>query len=175
MHPACLDMHRPTHTILNAEDLRIGIAVSRYHDPITTSMKDSAVESFVRAGGAHQNLEIVTVPGSFELIAACRALAFNDQEHPLDAIVAIGCIITGETTHDQYLAHSLTQGLTAIIVQTGVPIAFGVLTCQSLEQARARSIDAGACGAVNKGAEAMAAAIETACLIRSLRGEARAR
>ena len=168
-------MHRPANTNLNAEGLRIGIAVSRYHDAITRSMEEAAIDTFVRAGGARRDLLVLNVPGSFELTAVCRALALADDDQGIDAIVAIGCIITGETTHDQYLAQSLTQGLTSIIVETGVPIAFGVLTCQSVEQARARSIDADKHNAMNKGAEAMAAAIETALLIRSLRREARAR
>lgn len=165
-------MHRPANTTLNATDLRIAIAVSRYHAPITNSMKEAAIAAFVQAGGATQNLLVMNVPGSFELTAVCRQLAFDEENVRLDAIVAIGCIIAGKTTHDQYLAQSLTEGLTAIIVKTGVPIAFGVLTCQSMEQALARSVDSEKAGAINKGAEAMAAAIETASLIRSLRAGA---
>lgn len=155
----------------DATGLRIGIAVSRYHREITTSMRDAAVDAFVRSGGDAKNLTVMAASGTFELTAICRTLALMKTEtgEPAhDAIVALGCVITGQTTHDTYIAHSVIQGLTAITVQIGVPIAFGVLTCQNLEQARARSVDALAAGGVNKGAEAMMAAIETARTLKTL-------
>ncbi len=148
----------------NAAGLRIGMAVSRYHVEITDAMRDAAVEHFQAAGGAERDLRIVPAAGAFELTAVCRALAGRPGT---DAVVAIGCVVSGETTHDRYLAAAVAQGLTAITVQTGVPVAFGVLTCSSLEQARARA--GGAKG--NKGAEAMAAAIETAQALKALAGE----
>lgn len=148
------------------------MAVSRYHGEVTTSMCDAAVDAFLKAGGQRDNLVIMETPGSFELTAACRALAWGEDRLPsrpnFDALVAIGCILSGETTHDQYLAQSVVHGLTQITVHTGVPISFGVLTCQSLEQARARSVNATAYGTNNKGAEAMNAAIEMACAIRNI-------
>jgi 6,7-dimethyl-8-ribityllumazine synthase len=104
----------------------------------------------------------VEAPGAFELTAVCRALAARGD---LDAVAAIGCIISGETTHDRYLASAVAQGLTMITVQTGVPIAFGVLTCQSPEQATAR-----ATGTRSKGAEAMSAAIEACRAVRAAAG-----
>lgn len=139
----------------SASGLRIAVVVSQYHDKITGALRDGAVERFTAAGGKADDLMVITVPGAFELTAGCKALAELGE---VDAIVALGCVITGETTHDQYIAHAVAQGITQIIVQSGVPIAFGVLTCQTLEQAQARA--GGAVG--NKGDEAMAAAIAMA-------------
>ena len=165
-------MHVQTPDKVDARDLWIGIAVSRYHREITDSLRDSAVDAFVRSGGSKKNLTIVPAAGAFELTAVCRELALmetDDDEPALDAIVALGCLISGETTHDQYLAQSVTQGLTAVIAETGVPVAFGVLTCQNMEQAKARSIDAASSGGTNKGAEAMIAAIESVQTLRAIR------
>jgi 6,7-dimethyl-8-ribityllumazine synthase len=154
---------------LDASSLRIGVAVSRYHREITDSLLAGARDAFKQAGGAEERLQIVDAPGSWELTAICRTLAVLETRlgKPMfEALVALGCVITGETTHDQYIAQSLTQGLTAITVNTGMPIAFGVLTCQTLEQAKARSDTSSAGG--GKGAEAMRAAIAAANAIRDL-------
>lgn len=149
----------------SAAGLRIGMAVSRYHERITTALREAAERAFLDAGGSRQDLHVEPAPGAFELTAVCRALAARGD---LDAVVAVGCIIAGETRHDRYLAAAVAHGLTGITVQTGVPVCFGVLTCDSLAQARARA--GGAKG--NKGAEAMAAAIETALTVRGLRAVA---
>ena len=146
----------------DASKLRIGLAVSRYHAPITEAMREAAIERFLAAGGLRDNLHVVAVPGSFELTGVARAFAMRDD---IDAVVAIGCVIAGETTHDQHIASAVAQGLTMVTCQTGKPVSLGVLTCQTLEQAQARA--GGTKG--NKGEEAMAGAIEAACAIRSLR------
>jgi len=158
----------------DARGLRMAIVTSQYHAEVTQAMETAAVQAFLDAGGRRDDLDLLAVPGTFELTAVCRALAMpaNDALPP-DAIIALGCVITGETTHDQYIAQSVTHGLTQIIVQSGVPIAFGVLTCQTMAQARARAADRsvkpGAAPAEgNKGAEAMAAAIVTARTIARL-------
>jgi 6,7-dimethyl-8-ribityllumazine synthase len=164
-------MHESLAANLDGSSVRIGIVISRYHREITDALLAGAIDAFKRAGGSDDRLMIIDAPGSWELTAICRALALQTEEPPPHAIVALGCVITGETTHDQYIAQSVTQGLTAIIVQTGMPIAFGVLTCKTLEQARARSIDAkaqGGAGGMNKGAEAMRAAIASANAVRHL-------
>ncbi|MHC5022654.1 MAG: 6,7-dimethyl-8-ribityllumazine synthase [Planctomycetota bacterium] len=154
-------MHRELENLSGAEDVRVGLAVSRYHGEIAAALRAGAVETFRRAGGRDDGLTIVEVPGSFELTAACAALAGRGD---LDAAVAIGCVISGETTHDQYICQAVAHGLTQITLRTGLPVAFGVLTCQTIEQARARAGgDAG-----NKGAEAMAAAIRTVHALRSI-------
>ena len=153
-------MYSQLQTVIDARDLHVAIVVSQYHGQITAAMCQAAVERFLEAGGTEEDLTIIPAAGSFELTAVCRAAARRDP----DAIVAIGCVIAGETAHDQYIAQSVAQGLTAITVETGMPIGFGVLTCQSVSQARARA--GGSAG--NKGAEAMAAAIHTANTIRTL-------
>ncbi len=155
-------MHRELKPTTSAQGLRIGLVVSRYHAPITDALRDGAVDCYTRAGGSPDDLVLVNAPGTFEVTALCAALA---ERGDLDAVVAVGCVISGQTTHDQYLCQAVSHGLTEVTLRTGVPVSFGVLTCQSLEQAEARA--GGDRG--NKGAEAMAAAIDTARTIRRLR------
>ena len=168
-------MHDTSAAKLDASNLRIGIAVSRYHSDVTAALLEGATQSFRSAGGRDEALEVIEALGTWELTAICRAMATlttSSMQPMFDAIVALGCILTGETTHDQYIAQSVTQGLTAITVKTGVPIAFGVLTCQSIEQARARAgltQRSGSHGSVNKGVEAMQAAIAVAMAVRAIR------
>jgi 6,7-dimethyl-8-ribityllumazine synthase len=156
-------MHVELKQNLDARGMRIGLAASGYHRAVTDLLRKAAAAQFSAAGGRTGDLLVVETPGSFELTAVCRALAYRGD---MDAVVALGCIITGQTTHDQYLAQAVAQGLTSITVQTGVPIAFGVLTCQSMVQARERA--GGSHG--NKGAEAMAAAIAAALAVRAVEG-----
>ncbi len=165
-------MHTEITSSPDASGLRIGIAVSRYHGEITDRLLEGAKTFFLAHGGAEDNLIIMRTPGAFELTVACRALAEIDT---IDAIIALGCVISGETTHDTYINQSIVQGLTAITTPTGLPIGFGVLTCQSMKQARVRSGGSGGAGGVgdekgkgNKGAEAMAAALEMANVIQTL-------
>lgn len=160
-------MHDQPSSTLNAASLRIGLAVSRYHAEITDPMCKAAATVFAAAGGNDRNLHIAPAAGAFELTAVCRAMATlldRNGRPAFDALAAIGCIIGGETNHNQYLAQSVVQGLTAIIVQTGIPISFGVLTCNSIDQARMRSSSTEP--STNKGAEAMAAAIQSATIIK---------
>ena len=148
-------------TSSDARGLRVAVAVSRYHERITANLRDAAVSRFLEAGGAEGDLLVVPVPGTFELPVVCDALATRPQ---LDAIVALGCVISGETRHDRYICRAVAHGLAQISVRRGVPVAFGILTCQTIEQAEARA--GGAVG--NKGEEAMTAAIETARTLRQL-------
>jgi 6,7-dimethyl-8-ribityllumazine synthase len=155
-------MYNPDQPETDASGLHVALVVSRYHARVTDALCVAATECFQSAGGSVDDLEIVHTPGAFELTAVCRAQAVRDE---FDVVVALGCIIAGETDHDRYIAAAVATGLTTITVQTGVPVAFGVLTCRTLEQALARA--GGDRG--NKGAEAMAAAIETARTLRGLR------
>jgi 6,7-dimethyl-8-ribityllumazine synthase len=155
-------------TTLDASHLHIDLAVSTYHTEITDALSAGAEHCFVESGGQATQITSHIAPGSWELIGLCTALADPHRQNRPDAIVAIGCIITGETTHDQYIAQGVTQGLTSIMVNTGIPIALGVLTCQTIEQAQQRA--GGTAG--NKGREAMAAAIHLAGSIRALREHA---
>jgi len=142
----------------DASGLRIAVVVSRYHEEITAALAAGARRKFTDSGGAKEDLLELVVPGAFELPAVCSALANNGG---VDGIVALGCVITGETRHDEYISAAVANGLVQIGVDTGVPVTFGVLTVASLEQARARA--GGAKG--NKGEEAMAAAIDAALAI----------
>jgi len=137
----------------SAAGLRIAVALSRYHQSITDRLLEGARGAFVRAGGAEDDLFVVAVTGSFELPVVAASLA---DRADVDAVVALGCIVKGETSHDRCIADAVAQGLTRVAVERGKPVSFGVLTCDTIEQAAARA--GGAKG--NKGEEAMIAAIE---------------
>jgi len=157
-------MYQELKTSGSAAGLRIGLVVSRYHESVTNALRDGALDCFKQAGGDKKDLLVAPTPGGFELIAIARTLAYRAD---LDGVVALGCIISGETTHDKYLAHAISNGIARIITDTGKPIAFGVLTCQNMDQAQARA--GGSIG--NKGVEAMAAEIEAINAIRTLKYE----
>lgn len=122
-----------------------------------------ATTEFMRLGGAPDDLVIVRVPGAFELTVAALAMARASSGRPVDAVVALGCLIRGETAHDRVIADAVAQGLIRVSLETGVPTLFGVLTVETFEQAEARA--GGVAG--NKGAEAMASAVE---IVRALTG-----
>ncbi len=157
-----LSMHTPITRTTSAADLRIAVVASRYHAEVTDALRDGAVSTFLDSGGEESNLLVIPAPGSFELVSIAAAIARRGE---VDAIVTIGCVITGETPHDQYICSAVSNGLAQISVETGVPVAFGVLTCQTMGQARNRA--GGRQG--NKGEEAMTAAIEAAGAIRQVR------
>lgn len=138
---------------------RVLIAISRYNASVTEAMLEGAIEAYTDRFGAGESLEIVGVPGAFELTAAARAAAASGR---FDGVVALGCIIRGETPHDQYIAHAVAEGLTGVTVSSGMPVAFGVLTVKNGAQARARA--GGKKG--NKGREAMGALLDTIEVVR---------
>lgn len=139
----------------DARGLRIAVATSRYHDEVTARLREGALEAFRTAGGQDGDLLLVDAPGAFELVPIAHALASRAD---IDAVVCLGCVITGETTHDRYICEAVANGLAAISSSMGKPAAFGVLTCPSIGHARERA--GGAKG--NKGAEAMVAALVAA-------------
>lgn len=145
---------------------RCAIVVSRYNAWITDRLLAGAQQEWARVGGAPDRLDVIPAPGSFELPVLARAAATCGR---YDAVVAIGCLIRGETTHDQHIARSVTDGLQRVALDTGIPVAFGVLTVDHEAQAEARA--GGEQG--NKGAEAMRAAIETMRSLAQLRDGAR--
>ncbi len=132
----------------------MAIVASRFNPSITDRLLEGAENAFRAAGGAETDLIIVRVPGAFELPVAAARLARSGS---CDAVVALGCLIRGETVHDRVIADAVAGALSRIAVETGVPIGFGLLTTDTPEQAAAR---AGG-GRGNKGADAMIAAIET--------------
>ncbi len=158
----------PTHNqIPDACDMAIAIVTSRYHEDITTALRDGAVEAFIEAGGDSNRLVHIEAPGTWELPVLCRALLQRGAGAP-DAVIALGCVVAGETSHDRYINHGVSSALSTLAIETGCPVAFGVITCSTMDQARARA--GGDRG--NKGREAMHAAIETVNLIRTTKSTA---
>lgn len=147
---------------VDARGLRVGVVTSAYHGEITAALEVGAVEAFTNAGGAADAIVRVSAPGAFELVAIAAALAARDDLH---AVVALGCIVQGETRHDRVLAEAVAGGLASIAATRAKPVAFGVLTVERLRQARARA--GGEQG--NKGREAMLAAIAAARAIEAVR------
>ena len=148
---------------LDAAKLRIGIVVSRFNEFITEQLAKGALDALEKHGCPVENISFVKVPGAWELPIAAKALALR-----CDAIVALGAVVRGDTPHFEYVAGGAAQGLSRVSLDTGVPIAFGVLTTDDLQQAMDRA--GGKTG--NKGSEAAEAAIELANLIKALKGAA---
>lgn len=141
--------------LLDGSGLSIGIAVSRFNEDITISLLEGALKTFKDAGVEKKNIHVLEVPGSFELPFACQKL----MKKKLDVILALGCIIKGETSHDVYIAQSVATSLSALSLQVNIPVIFGVLTTNNLRQAKARSQ-----GKTNKGSECAEVALEMAKL-----------
>jgi 6,7-dimethyl-8-ribityllumazine synthase len=148
---------------LGAAGLRFGIVVSRFNSFITERLLGAAVDALERAGAAGKDVDVVRVPGSFELPLTAKMLVATGK---YDALIAIGCVIRGETSHYDYVCSETARGLQLAQMDSGVPIMFCVLTCDTLEQA----IDRAGLKGGNKGFEAGLAAIEMAHLSRKLRG-----
>jgi 6,7-dimethyl-8-ribityllumazine synthase len=146
---------------LNAKGLRFGIVLSRFNSFITERLLQGALDALERSGAESSNVDVVHVPGSFELPISAKKMAQSAQ---YDAIIAIGCILRGETAHYDYVCSETARGLQLAQMDTGVPIMFCVLTCDSLEQA----IDRAGLKGGNKGFEAGLGAIEMAQLVRKL-------
>lgn len=148
---------------LSAAGLRFGIVVSRFNSFITDRLLAAAMDALERGGAESKDVDVVHVPGSFELPLAAKKLAATGK---YGALIAIGCILRGETSHYDYVCLETARGLQLAQMDTGLPIIFCVLTCDTLEQAINR---AGLKGG-NKGFEAGLAAMEMAQLSRKLRG-----
>jgi 6,7-dimethyl-8-ribityllumazine synthase len=145
----------------SARGRRIAIVAARFNDLIVTSLLKGATGAWLERGGAAADLAVVRVPGAFELPIAARKLAGSGR---YDALVALGCVIRGDTPHFEYVAGECARGLQHASLETGVPIAFGVLTVDTLEQALERA----GTTAGNKGGEAMESALEMAGLMARL-------
>lgn len=146
---------------LTASGLRLGIVVSRFNSFITERLLEGALNTFTRHGGKLEDVDVVHVPGAFELPLTVKRLAARGG---YDALVALGAVVRGETTHHEYVASAATTGLSTVALEAGLPVAFGLLTTDTVEQAISR---AGAKSG-NKGAEAVLTAIEMANLLREL-------
>ena len=150
---------------LSAAGLRFGIVVSRFNSFITDRLLSAATDALARAGASSSSVDVVHVPGAFELPLAAKKLASTGA---YDALIAIGCILRGETSHYDYVCSETARGLQLAQMDTGLPIIFCVLTCDTLEQA----IDRAGLKGGNKGFEAGLAAVEMARLSKKLRGPA---
>jgi 6,7-dimethyl-8-ribityllumazine synthase len=146
---------------LNGGGKRFGIVVSRFNAFITERLLQSAFDGLLRSGVAEKAINIVRTPGAFEIPSAARTLA---QTGKYDAIICIGCLLRGDTAHYDVIVHEVTRGIGQSAQETGVPHAFGVLTCETLEQA----IDRAGLKMGNKGFEAALAAVEMANLKRAI-------
>jgi len=139
---------------LDAKGLRIAVLCARWNSIVTDALLASALESLASHGAEGEDVFVVRVPGAFELPVAAREAIGTEKPN---AIVALGAIVRGETTHHDVLAHAVAGALALLSAETGIPIGFGLLTCDTMEQARDR---------VSKGAEAAEAAIEMANMRR---------
>ncbi len=148
---------------LDATGLRFGIVVSRFNEFITDRLLRSAYDGLIRSGAREKDIDIVRVPGSFEIPSAARTLAETGK---YDAIICLGCLLRGDTAHYDVIVNEVTRGIGQSAQETGVPHAFGVLTCETLEQA----IDRAGLKMGNKGLEAALAAVEMANLRKTVVG-----
>jgi 6,7-dimethyl-8-ribityllumazine synthase len=147
---------------LSAAGLRFAIIVSRFNSFITERLLSGAMDALTRAGGSADSIDVIKVPGSWEVPMIAGEVA---RQHRYDAVICLSAVIRGETPHFDYVAAEAAKGIAHVAAETGVPVAFGVLTTNTLEQAIDR---AGAKGG-NKGFDAAMTAIEMANLLRTLR------
>src|SRR3984885_13865339 len=148
---------------LSAAGLRIGVVVSQFNNFITDRLLAGALAALERGGAEEKQIEVVQVPGAFELPLAAKKMAAGGT---FDAIICIGCILRGETSHYDVVVSETARGVQLAQLDTGVPLIFCVLTCDTLEQA----IDRAGLKSGNKGYEAGLAAVEMAQLVRKLGG-----
>lgn len=146
---------------LTAEGLRFGIVVSRFNDFICSRLLDGALDALIRHGCSQDEIVVARVPGAFEMPLAAKRLAETGQ---YDAIICVGAVIRGSTPHFDYVAAEVSKGIASVGLETNIPIAFGVLTTDTLEQA----IERAGSKAGNKGYEAAMAAMEMVNLFREL-------
>lgn len=146
---------------LSAEEMKFGIVVARWNAVVTDRLLDGALDALLRSGAKRGDIQVVRVPGAWEVPAAARAIA---EQKKVDAVVTLGCLIRGETAHYEAIYNEVSRGIGQSQQETGIPHGFGVLTCETLEQALNRAgIKAG-----NKGFEAAAAAIEMVSVKRKI-------
>jgi 6,7-dimethyl-8-ribityllumazine synthase len=149
---------------LDAKGLRFAIVAGRFNSFITERLVGGAMDALRRSGASEDDIELVRVPGSWEMALAVAAV-LGQKRH--DAVICLGAVIRGETPHFDYIAGETAKGIAQASLQAGVPVSFGVLTTNTLEQAIDR---AGAKGG-NKGFDAAMAAVEMANLLRGLRSQ----
>ncbi|MBI5286939.1 MAG: 6,7-dimethyl-8-ribityllumazine synthase [Deltaproteobacteria bacterium] len=149
---------------LSAKGLRFALVVSRFNDFIGDRLKEGALDTLIRSGVEDKDIDIVKVPGSFEMPGVVRILA---REKRYNAIICLGAIIRGSTPHFEYVAAEAAKGISRVSLEEGIPVAFGVITADNLEQA----IERAGTKSGNKGKDAALVAIEMANLYSRLKAE----
>lgn len=144
---------------LSAEGLRVAVVASRWNDFIVSRLIGGAVDALERLGAASDAITIIRVPGSFELPMAAKRAALSEE---YDAVVCLGVVIRGETSHNEYIAAEVIKGIASVSLETNLPITLGVVTADNLEQA----IDRAGAKAGNKGFDAAMTAVELVNLYR---------
>jgi 6,7-dimethyl-8-ribityllumazine synthase len=156
-----IDLSKVIEGELTARDLRFGIGVTRFNEFVVEPLLRGALDALKRHGATEKQIEIVRVPGAFDMPIVVRKLAMSRR---YEALVALGAVIRGQTPHFDYVAGECASGLARIALESGVPVGFGVLTTDTMEQA----VDRAGGKAGNKGADAALAALEMANLLRRL-------
>lgn len=146
---------------LQAKGLKFCIVISRFNEFITAKLLDGAMDALIRHGAKEEDIDVVKVPGSFEIPVIGRKMALKGMHN---AIICLGTVIRGATPHFDYIAAEVSKGIASASMETGVPIAFGVLTCDTIEQA----VERAGTKSGNKGWDAALTAIEMAQLMKKL-------
>ncbi len=146
---------------LQAEGLKFGIVVSRFNDFITSRLLDGSLDVLMRHGCREEDVEIIKVPGAFEIPFAAKKLV---ERQKYDAVICLGAVIRGATPHFEYISAEATKGVAALAMQAAIPVLYGILTTDTIEQA----IERAGTKAGNKGAEVTIGAIEMVNLFRRL-------
>ena len=152
----------PEPATLDGTGRRVAVAATRWYADVTDALVAGAVESAVSCGVAESDVEVVRVPGAFELPVVADALARSAR---FDVVVCLGVVVRGDTPHFDYVCRAVTDGCARVALETGIPVGFGVLTVDDVDQARARA--GGSAG--NKGSDAVLAALETVQVLDSVR------
>ena len=153
--------HRTIQGQLNSSGMRFAIVASRFNDFVTSRLLGGALDALERTGTAEADITVVRVPGSFEIPLAAKKLV---QTKKYDAVICLGTLIRGETPHFDYISSEVTKGIGSVSLESGIPVAFGVLTVDSVEQA----VDRAGMKSGNKGFEAALSAVEMVSLLKQL-------
>ena len=146
---------------MNAQGLKFAIVATRFNDFIVDRLVGGAVDYLSRHGGSPDNITIIRIPGAFEMPVVCQKAAKSGK---FDAIIALGAVIRGSTPHFEFVSSEATKGIAHVTLDTGIPIGFGLLTTENIEQA----VERAGSKAGNKGVEAAAAVLETVRVLQSL-------
>jgi len=148
---------------LDASGLRIGIVISRFNEFISTKLLGGAMDALIRHGASDQDVEVAWVPGAFEIPLVAKRMADSGR---YDCVICLGCIIRGATPHFDYVAAESSKGIAQVAMKSDCPVAFGILTTETIEQA----IERAGTKAGNKGWDAALAAVEMANLLKTIEG-----